>query len=527
MSFWTPENLRVVLAGQWIRRPDAARTAALSGLSTDSRAIRSDQVFLALRGEKTDGHAYLASAAASGSPLLIVDDEAAVAAASGTIGADVGVLKVADTGQALLKLAQAYRRTLDSTRVIAVGGSNGKTTTVRLIQSVLSGTLRGTASQKSFNNAVGVPLTILSARKGDQFLICEVGTNAPGEIAPLASVVEPDIAVITSIGREHLEGLGSLDGVVAEEASLIGSLKPGGIAIVTADAPGLVARVRTMLTSMPGRSMLTFGTSPDADLRVTEANATPDGVRLCLNGRTWHELGLMGLHNATNAAAAIAVARRLGVDSAAIDTGLASASGPPMRLERSTVGGIRFVNDAYNANPESALAAIRAFGDAVTTPEARAAYGRRVVILGDMLELGEAAPDLHREVGEALAQVGWVDLVVLVGRLMLFASPSLAKTLGGERVAHVPDLDSGGAADVAAMLRASDVVLLKGSRGMRLERILEAVRTRTAESLLPGPEPKPIGNTPAPAIPVSPVKSVTSVTPTTPATPSSARETAR
>ena len=205
MSFWTPENLRVVLAGQWIRRPDVARTAALSGLSTDSRAIRSDQVFLALRGEKTDGHAYLASAAASGSPLLIVDDEAAVAAASGTIGADVGVLKVADTGQALLKLAQAYRRTLDSTRVIAVGGSNGKTTTVRLIQSVLSGTLRGTASQKSFNNAVGVPLTILSARKGDQFLICEVGTNAPGEIAPLASVVEPDIAVITSIGREHLD----------------------------------------------------------------------------------------------------------------------------------------------------------------------------------------------------------------------------------------------------------------------------------------------------------------------------------
>lgn len=502
MSFWTPENLRVALAGQWIQRPDAARTAALSGLSTDSRAIRGDQVFLALCGEKTDGHAYLASAAASGSPMLIVHDQAAVEAAvgAGGIGADIGILKVASTGQALLKLAQAYRRTLESTRVIAVGGSNGKTTTVRLIQSVLSGTLRGTASQKSFNNAVGVPLSILSARRGDQFLICEVGTNAPGEIAPLASVVEPDIAVITSIGREHIEGLGSLDGVMAEEASLIGSLRPGGIAIVTADAPGFVARVRTLLASMPGRSLLTFGTSPDADLRVTEAVSTPEGVRLCLNGRTWHEIGLMGLHNATNAAAAVAVARRLGVESAAVDTGLASASGPPMRLERSTVGGIRFVNDAYNANPESTLAAIRAFGDAFASPEARLTHARRVVILGDMLELGEAAPDLHREVAEALAQVGWVDLVVLVGRLMLFASPALAKAFGGERVAHVADLDSGGAAAVAAMLQSSDVVLLKGSRGMRLERILDAMRARAAELPQPGSEPKPIGVPTVPAI---------------------------
>ncbi len=494
MTFWTPDNLCAVVDGTWVRRPDASGVphgASLSGLSTDSRAIRADQAFLALRGDTTDGHQYLASAAASGSRLLIIDDEAVAARAS--LPPDVSVLRVADTGQALLRLAQAYRRTLTSTRVIAVGGSNGKTTTVRLIQAVLAGALRGTASQKSFNNAVGVPLTILSARPDDQYLICEVGTNAPGEIAPLAAVVEPDIAVITSIGREHLEGLASLEGVVAEEASLIASLRPGGIAIVTGDSPELVSRVRAMLATMPGRTLLTFGSSPGADLRVTEAVPTPEGVRLCLNGSTRHNLALMGLHNATNAAAAIAVGRRLGVGADVIDAGLASASGPPMRLERSTVGGVRFVNDAYNANPESALAAIRTFGDAFGGPGAWP--GRKVVVLGDMLELGDAAPELHREVGEALAQAGWADLVVLVGRLMLFASPSLARALGAERVAHVPDSEVASAASVASMLRPGDVVLLKGSRGMKLERIIEAVRRGTpdAAGAPPAAEPKPIG----------------------------------
>lgn len=492
MNFWTPDHLCAVLGGSsWLRSPPVSGIPPLAGLSTDSRAIRPDQAFLALRGESTDGHHYLAGAAASGSPLLIVDDEAAVIRAA--LGPEVAVLRVDDTSRALLKLAHAYRRTLLATRVIAVGGSNGKTTTVRLIQSTLARALRGTASQKSFNNAVGVPLTILSARPDDQFLICEVGTNAPGEIAPLAAVVEPDIAVITSIGREHLEGLGSIEGVVTEEASLIATLRPGGIAVVTADSPQLVARVRTILASMPGRSLLTFGTSPDADLRVTETISGSDGVRLCLDGRTRHAVGLMGQHNATNAAAAIAVARQMGLSDDAINAGLASASGPPMRLERSTVGGVRFVNDAYNANPESTLAAIRTFGESFGAPGAWP--GRKVVVLGDMLELGDAAPQLHREVGEALAASSWADLVILVGRLTLFASPSLAKALGASRVAHVPDSEPASAAQVASMLAPGDAVLLKGSRGMRLERIIEAVQAAAAPrpSQPPTAEPNPVG----------------------------------
>ncbi|MBY0396366.1 MAG: UDP-N-acetylmuramoyl-tripeptide--D-alanyl-D-alanine ligase, partial [Thermoleophilia bacterium] len=326
MTFWTPDNLRTSTGGTWLVRPPQIELpkdrpadlplpplhAPILGLSTDSRTIKAGQCFLALKGEAFDGHAFLEAAARAGAPVLIVSDAAAVPA--GGFELACGVLKVDDTGKALLRIAAAYRASLKRTKVIAICGSNGKTTTTRLVEHVLSQSMRGTASRKSFNNSVGVPLTICSAKENDQYLICEVGTNAPGEIALLGDVVRPDIAVITSIGREHLEKLGDLAGVAAEEAAILKSLKPGGWAVVTADAPELAEFVRGV------KNLITFGRSDRATLRLTAARHVLEGgtprLAFTINGRQECVVPLVGEHNALNAMAALAVARRLGIDEA-------------------------------------------------------------------------------------------------------------------------------------------------------------------------------------------------------------------
>lgn len=483
MEFWTPENIKKVLGAAWIARPECAPPMT-EGLSTDSRMVKPGQVFVALKGERTDGHAYLEQVAEAGASLLIVSN---LTKLTPQVSAKAAVLSVSDTGAALLKLGQAYRRTLDTTRVIAVGGSNGKTTTVRLIAGVLGGKLRGTASVKSFNNAIGVPLTILSARPRDQFLVCEVGTNAPGEIGALAPVVEPDIAVITSIGREHLEGLGSIKGVVQEEVTLLSSLRAGGLALVSADSPELVDAARAIVARMKGRTMLTFGASDGADVRVTDVAQSFEGVRFSLNGRDAYAIDMLGAHNACNAAAAVGVARRLGLVHEEIASALAAVKGPEMRLERTVrrgpAGSVRFINDAYNANPESAIAAISTFaqvgGDAELT-----AQRRRVIVLGDMLELGEQGPALHREVCEAIVRHAAADRVILVGALVRSGRELLEAGLGIDKVSYVesaPGLDAAAwAGKAAGLLKDGDLVLLKGSRGMALERVIAAWETAGA-----------------------------------------------
>jgi UDP-N-acetylmuramoyl-tripeptide--D-alanyl-D-alanine ligase len=481
VTFWTPDNLKIATGGSWLARGDPrAGAPALAGLSTDSRAVRRNQVFLALRGDRFDGHAFVTDAVRAGAGMVIVDDPAAFK--PDRLDRPVPAICVADTAKALLKLASVYRRQLDTTRVIAVAGSNGKTTTTSLVASVLSSRLRGTAPRGSFNNAIGVPLTILSASTADQFLLCEVGTNAPGEIAALAEVIEPDVAVLTSIGREHLEGLGSIEGVAREEGSLLAYLRPGGLAVVTGDTPLL----GEFLAPVP--HLVTFGRSPSADLRLTEfvheaptPGGIPSGSKFSVNDRWTYRTRLLGEHNALNALAAIAVGRRLGVTDDEIARALAEAKAPPMRLERSTIGPVEVLNDAYNANPDSMAAALRAF------LELGAPARRRVAVLGDMLELGLHAADAHRQVGRLLRSNPGVDAVVLVGHLMLHAAEALHDpgTAGGpgkpwadERVLCVSDLDDAQAAAAARFVRPGDFVLLKGSRGRRLERMFPALRAR-------------------------------------------------
>lgn len=540
MTQLSAELLRSATNGTWIARmpeiavpsdrpsdlpvlPASALHATITGVSTDTRAISPGNLFVALRGERFDAHDFLLDAVRAGAAALVIDDASRVPqdgfkAATG--GRGVGVLKVADTGKALLAIAAAYRRTFTRTKVIAVCGSNGKTTTTRLIHAVLSTTLRGSHSPKSFNNSVGVPLTLLGVQPGDQYVVCEVGTSAPGEIAALAEVVKPDIAVITSVGREHLEFLGDLEGVAREESAIVKALNPKtGVAIVNADSPELMTQVRSIEDRLG--TLVTFGSSEQASLRVSNTRHELDAptqrfvLRFVVNARNEYTLPTLGVHNAVNALAAIAVARRLNIEETRVVSGLAAATMPELRLEQRRVklmngreaanGAVHVIADCYNANPDSMLAAIRTLlelhwpptgeGGAHVPPTAR-----RICVLGDMLELGADSARMHAEVLGELAKLSknaraCVDLVVCVGEQMGVASEALVRDgwreggtseqpvtarSGGRfvRVAHVAQSELADA--VASLLHAGDIVLLKGSRRMGLERVLAALERRSA-----------------------------------------------
>lgn len=470
MNFWTAEQIRINTGGAWVARPKGSSTPQITGLSADSRTLKPGEVFLALRGERFDGHHFLDKAIEAGAALLIIDDPAS---APKKPPEGVGVIKVPDCLAALGRLAGAYRRTLESTRVIAVTGSNGKTTTTRLIHAALSTRLRGATSPKSFNNEIGVPLTILSARPGDQYLVCEAGTNAPGELAALGAIIEPDIVVITSIGAAHLEGLGDIEDVAVEKASLLSYLRPGGLAVVTADTDLLDDHLK------PAPNVVRFGVSEDADLRLTSCEPIVSetgrrGVRFVVNGHATFEMPIPGEHNALNALAAIAVGRRLGLDEPTIAEGLRTATAPEMRLQIRRIGEIEVWNDAYNANPDSMAAAIHAFVAGASGAT------RRVAVLGEMLELGDAAPELHEQVAEVILECGGVDLVIAVGPLALHLAERLERDWSEERVRVVPTLSETARGWIAGLLREGDAVLLKGSRRVGLERLEPEIEKRFA-----------------------------------------------
>lgn len=479
MSFWNLENLRAAMNGSWLVRPARQLPAEAMGASIDTRTLTRGNVFFALRGERVDGHKFLKAAAGAGASLAVVEDPSCAAG----VPPDFPLLQVESVSAALLKCAAEYRKTLEGTRVISVGGSNGKTTTTRLIESLLAPHFRGVASPKSFNNAIGVPLTILSARRGDQYLLCEVGTNATGEIAELARVVAPEIAVITSIGREHLEGLNSVAGVIAEESNIAPEIRPGGVAIIAAQPRELYDSVRGLMPGgKSGANVVRFGTSESAELRVDSVNTDETGTSFAINRRAKFRVPLLGAHNAMNAAAAIAVARRFGLDDEVIRKSLEQAKGPDMRMKLESRGSISLLNDAYNANPDSMLASLRAFADLSRHRHPR----RRIVVLADMLEMGDSGPDVHREIGDAVAGDAGIDLAVLVGPLMLFAAERVRKSWPGEKVLNLPAMDDDTARRIADLLRPGDFVLLKGSRGMGVERVLKALDSTGPEVTVPG-----------------------------------------
>jgi len=463
----------------------ARRPAKPPAVCTDSRDVARGGVFFALKGEKTDGHRYLAQVCEHHPAAIVIHDRAALASLTDCQRGDIAIIFVTNTGAALLSYAAAYRRRLCA-EVFAVGGSNGKTTTCRLLSSILSSGFRGNASRKSYNNSVGVPLTILATPPDSEYLICEVGTNAKGEIAPLIKTVAPTCSVITSIGREHLEGFGTLEGVIEEELMM---LVTGVEAVIPADEPSLVPLAVRKVGSR--NKITTFGFAPSADARIIDCETSLDETRFSLvtaGSTSRFSVPLPGKHNASNAAAAIIAGRRLGLHDFTIAAALARATAPDMRMQQVSIAGIHFINDAYNANPDSALAAITTFASIFGPTSGRLsadaadmrAGGRRVLIFGDMLELGDLAQGLHDEVIAAAIAASCFELLVLVGRHASRSVINLDIARLNQLAVTFPDAQAAAAA-VHSILKPGDNVLLKGSRGTGIEKILKPFELMQAE----------------------------------------------
>ncbi len=477
MSFWTLESLRVACGGSWVQRPPGVEGVIASGLSIDSRSLKAGEVFLAIRGDRVDGHDFVHQAAAAGAAMCIIDRDASDQAIKSSTGA--AIVRVADTRRALLKLASAYRKTLEGrVKVVAITGSNGKTTTTRLIESVLAASMPTTASPHSFNNHIGVPLTILSAKPGDRALVCEIGSNHPGEVSELSRIVEPHIAVITSLGREHLAGFGTIEHVAREEASVVQSLRPGGFAVVNGDSSLLVETARAMAA---GRvSVYTFGRSETSDLRIVEVSQRlrprPE-VRFSLAPPkipAEFTVPMIGAHNALNAAAAVAVGRRMGLSDDAIASSLANARTPEKRCQVVELDdGVTVINDAYNANPESMHASIDML-------QALETEGRgRVAVLGDMLELGSDEHALHVELLQHAVIAEGLRTIITVGPRMAVAARELASALVS---ASFGVLNEDSNASIASTIRPGEIVLLKASNALRLWTVVDALRARPSTS---------------------------------------------
>lgn len=436
-------------------------------VSTDSRDTRAGDLFFALRGPNFDGHDFAVSALQQGAVAAVVaqDAEARVAGEMRAKEVDGVLVPVDDPLAGLIRLADFHRRQT-SVEVIVVVGSNGKTTTKAMIDHVLQGRLRGRCSPRSFNNEIGVPLTLLSTERQDDYLVVEIGTNAPGEVADLTALVQPDLAVITSIGEEHLEGLGDLRGVAREECSVLQQLKPGGFAAVNIDWPD----TRDYLPAT-GATLVTFGRSGAADLRVTDVAFEAPWLSFRINAQFPYRLRLPGTFNACNAAGAATIARRLGFEHEEIAERLASFDPLPMRSNVREIGGVHVIDDTYNANPASMRAAIELL-------EAHPCSGKRVLVLGEMRELGDQAALLHRRLAEQV-RGSRLDVAILVGGVADHVHGVLAeKSLFGPTVRVVRDTDEC-AALLVEVLVPQDVVLLKGSRAVGLDAVVETLAARS------------------------------------------------
>jgi len=463
MKTLTLDEIRAAVHGRWLARGGPASAKAVT---TDSRTAGASELFIALRGENHDGHDFLPGVAAAGcvGALVRLDSEPRPELAQRFPG---GVIGVANTTEALGRLA-AYHRDQCPAAVVGVTGSNGKTTTKRMIHHILSRRLTGTCSPKSFNNEIGVPLTLLAAGGGDDYVVCEIGTNAPGEIDALAKIVRPDVAVITSVGETHLEKLASVQRVAIEKATILAHLAPDGLAVVWADDDLLTRAARAH-----ARRTVHFGLADDAELRLTACQPAGRGQRFQVNGRLWVDLPLPGRHNATNALAALAVAQRFGFTLADAATALAEFDGVEMRLQWIDCGAVSVLNDAYNANPASMLAAAQTLASLPAE--------RRVLIAGDMRELGSAAEELHRRVGREAGECG-IDLLIGVGLLGRYIAQGAADA--GKAAETFDSLEQATGA-VVALLRAGDVVLVKGSRAMRMETLVEEIRRASVPAAAP------------------------------------------
>ena len=421
-------------------------------LCLDSREAGPGVVFWPLKGARFDAHSFIPEVMKKGALMSVMDAGRAEESL-----ADVYV-PVDDSNQALLKLARGYQR-LFKVKKVAVTGSNGKTTTKEMLKAVLSTQFKTMATEGNLNNQIGVPRTLFHLKHSDEVAVVEMGTNAPGEIHPLSMAVEPDIAVITNVGASHSERLQDLDHVFKEKVTIADGLRKGGLLVVNADDPRL-AKLRTNTRYR----VLTFG--------IKRGVIRPENLKWDSNacasfkiGRTEFHLSVPGIHNVYNALATIAVATSLRMSKTAVAKALEKFRAASMRMEIRKGVGIKVVSDCYNANPSSMRMALQTIGAIENAT-------RKVAILGDMLELGSSAEDLHREIGELVPQMKF-DMLVAVGKLSLnIQKGAIAAGMDKKNALHFDTVDE--AMDfLSENVHFGDVLLVKASRGMKLEQVVD------------------------------------------------------
>ncbi len=440
-----------------------------TGVSTDSRRDMGGRLFLALSGPNFDGNLFASAAVAAGAGALLLRGDAKDSLTSILAGQEDSFLRDCKTPilvhpnprRALADFATYHRSELNIP-VVGITGSCGKTTVKNILHQLLSEHMRCVASPASYNNDIGVPLTLLGADEQSEALVVEIGTNSPGEIASLCRIARPTAGVITSIGVSHLQGLGSIEGVAHEKADLARSLPPGGFLVLPADC-----RFHEVLRSGCAARVITFSVEGEGDLNASDLVFHGAGSSLRVNGFEV-TFGLLGNHNVQNLLAALATCLGLGFELEALLPSISRLKGGRQRMERIELGELCVLDDSYNSNPDSASAAVRVLSGLH-------GHARRVLVLGDMLELGDQSANLHRAIGREAGRAD-LDLLITVGAESRQSAAGACKAgMSSDSVLSFDDVASL-ELEIKDLVRAGDVVLVKGSRGMHLERLVGRLR---------------------------------------------------
>jgi UDP-N-acetylmuramoyl-tripeptide--D-alanyl-D-alanine ligase len=448
---------------EWVSGEPRALPPTVCGVTQDTRKLTPGCLYVALRGERFDGHDYVGQALRAGAAAALVETSWQMPAEAEAWP----LIRVRDTRQALSEAARAWRRQ-SRAFILGVTGSSGKTTTKEMAAALFAAGGAVCATQGNLNNEIGLPLCLLAMPSDTAFGIFEVGTNHPGEIARLAEVLQPRAALVSSIGCAHIEHFGSLEAIAREKGAFLSALPRSGFAVLCKEMEffGLLSE----LSNAP--VVTTSLVSSDADFRGDVLDPMSGAIRVAERAtgvQTVLRSGLPGEHNAANLLLAFAAARSVGVPAQAAAQALLNLSLPGMRWDVSTAGGVTYVNDAYNANPQSMVAVLRTF---MKLP----CSGRRIVVLGDMLELGLHAEALHRDVGRCVAELSPDGLMAVGADTGRYAVDEALKAgFAPSRVRCFADARAASAA-MKKFFKPGDCVLLKASRGMRLERILDDVQ---------------------------------------------------
>src|SRR5213080_4451177 len=432
---------------------------SIDKISTDSRTLKHGELFVALRGENFDAHSFVESVAKAGAAGAIVDSNW-----TDKTPENFALIRAEDTLQAYQNLADNYRKSLPL-KVVAITGSNGKTSTKDFAAAVLAHHFRVTKTQGNFNNHVGLPRTMLEATSQDEVAVWEIGMNHPGEVAILAKLAAPDTAIITNIGVAHIEFMASREAIAVEKGTLARAVGAEGTVILNADDPfseGIAARTSAKII---------FAGITEGTVRASEITQSVTGTHFTiLEGahRCRAQLPVPGLHMVQNALLAVAAGRVFGLSLEDCAAGLAAAPLTKARLQIKDLGGVEFIDDSYNANPDSMKAALRTL---VELP----ADGKRIAVLGEMRELGKESARGHREVGETVAVLK-IDQLIAIGDAATAIADG-ARHCGLQK-ATVVNSTSEAAELLSAIAAPGDLILVKGSRASRTEEVIEHFAVR-------------------------------------------------